>query len=134
MADQPFGSAQPPGSSPGAPQGASGGSFGSTPSPTSVPNQGQAAAGLQVLAVIQKLILMGLNQVGPSSPAGTDLRKALDLISKHVPAGAVSPAGQKNVMDGLQARMQQQNPQIAQMQQMAARQMGGGAQPPAQAA
>jgi hypothetical protein len=37
-------------------------------------------------------------------------------------------------MDGLQARMQQQNPQIAQMQQMAARQMGGGAQPPAQAA
>lgn len=108
--------------------------FGSAPTPATTPNNGQSAAGLQLMAVMQNLTLMILKQVGPSSPAGADMRKVLDLVSKHVPAGSVSPAGETNAMAALQAKQQQQNPQIAQMQAMAARQAGGGAQPPQAAA
>lgn len=80
---------------------------------------------MAIMGVVQDLTVLAIASVGPSSPAGTDLRKSLDLISKHVPPGAVSPAAKVNVIKAVLMKVQQQAPQVAQMQQMAQRQMAG---------
>lgn len=131
MADMPPGVGQPPtppGSGPPAPGGAP--AFGTSPATGPTANAGQSAGGKQILSVLQSLAWMALGQVGPSSPEGVDLRKAMDLISKHVPAGSVSPAAHLTTLKALMMRQQQQAPQIAQMQGMAAKQMAGAPQQP----
>lgn len=74
------------------------------------------------------MVIMGLEQaiplLGAASEPGRDVIKALNLLSKHVPPGAVTPAGLKNQLTALLTRAQQQGPQVQQMRQM-------GAQPPA---
>jgi hypothetical protein len=78
-----------------------------------------------LMSVVQKMTWMAIGAVGPSSPAGTDLRKSLDLISKHVPAGAVSPAAEVNALKAMLMKVQQNAPQVQQMQGMAQKQMAG---------
>jgi hypothetical protein len=95
-----------------------------------VPNQGQSAAGLVMLSVLQKGMVMALSAVGPSSPAGVDVRKSLDLISKHVPAGSVNPAQEANFLKAMLMKLAQNQPQVQQMQGMAQRQMAGAPQQP----
>jgi hypothetical protein len=108
--------------------------FGSTSATSSTPNKGYEAAGLQKLGVVVKQLEGLLPEVGASSEIGKDVLKALNMLVKHVPAGAVTPAAQKNSLEAMQ-RNQVQNGQT--MQALQAMRAGGGQgqQPPgAQAA
>ena len=65
---------------------------------------------------------------GATSEVGQAALKMLNIGVKLVPAGAVTPAAQKNSLDQMQMKNQQQNQQ---MQAIKAQSMGGG-QPGAQ--
>lgn len=78
------------------------------------------------MSVVSNLMVMALNQVGPASPEGQDLLKAINLVGKHVPPGSASPAQQMNQLRALMMRQVQMAPQVAQMQHQAASQMAAG--------
>jgi hypothetical protein len=107
----------PPGGQPAQPP------FGSTSATASTPNKGYEAAGLQKLGVVVKQLETMLPELGASSEAGKDVLKALNMLVKHVPAGAVTPAAQKNSLEAMQ-RNQVQNGQT--MQALQAMRAGGG--------
>lgn len=84
------------------------------------PNRGFEAAGLQKLGIVNKLLTEILPLVGAGSDAGQAVLKALSSLSKFTPAGAVTPAAERNNLEGMMMKNQQQNQQL-----QAAR--GGGA-------
>ena len=105
--------------------------MGSSPATGPTPNKGFEAAGLQRLGVVIKQLEQLIPMLGSGTPPGADVLKALNLLSKHVPAGSVTPAAEKTSID----RMAMQNSQNNQQMQ-ALRQGGqqGGAQMPKAAA
>ena len=100
--------------------------FGSSPATGPTPNRGYEAAAVQRLGVALKQIEQILPLAGSGSPLGKDLLKAINILAKHVPEGAVTPAAEQQSVQ----RMAQQNQQNQMMQQRM-RQPGapGGAQP-----
>ncbi len=58
--------------------------------------------------------------LGAATEPGRDLLKALTLLSKHIPAGTVSPAAQQNTMQSMMLKQAQMGPQIAAMRAAAA--------------
>lgn len=91
-------------------------------------------AGLQGLAVVQKILESLIPRFGSSSEIGDDVLKALKIINKHVQAGAVSPAGMNNEFMNQMRRHQQGQAQLAQMQQRMQQPPQAAAQPPSMAA
>ena len=64
------------------------------------------------------------------SDIGKDILKAINMLVKHVPSGAVTPADEKANLE----RMQMQNTQNGQMQQQMKAGAAQGGQPPQAAA
>lgn len=93
-------------------------------------------AGLQGLALMQKIGESLIPRFGSGSEIGQDMLKILKLINKHVQAGNVGQAGMQNEMQNQMRRMQSGQAQLAQMRQQMARPGGaggpapGGAPPP----
>lgn len=113
--------------------------FGGSPASQATPNAGYEAAALQRVGVIVKQVqdLMGL--VGATSETGQGLLKALNILVKMVPAGTVSPAAEKNMLEQAQMRNTQNMATSAQLKQQRTQPPGGapppgaGAPPPAMA-
>lgn len=126
-----------PPSQPGAPAGAQPGQppFGSSPATAPTQNRGMEAAGLQALGMALKVLEKSLSLLGATSEAGLDVMDAIKKLAKHVPTGAVGPAGEKNQLQSMMIQQQQQGPQIAAMRaQQGAGAGQAGAAPPPQAA
>lgn len=100
--------------------------FGSSGATQPVPNAGFEAAALQRVGVIIKQIQDVMQIVGAGSEPGKDLLKALNILVKLAPAGNVSNASERNMLE--QSLMR--NTQNGQQQQMLKQQ----AQPPKPAA
>ena len=93
------------------------------------PNKGFEAAGVQKLGVIVKELESLVPMVGATSEVGKAVLDALGKLAKHIPTGAVSPASQRNVMQDMMMKAQQNG----QMQQQLDKQRAGGGGAPAQA-
>lgn len=98
--------------------------MGASPASGPTPNRGFEAAGLQRLGLVIKQLEALVPMLGSGSEPGKDVLKALNMLSRHVPSGSVTPAAERNNIE----RMAMQNAQNNQaMQQLRARQMQGGA-------
>lgn len=74
---------------------------------------------MQRLGLVIKQLTDLLGLAGAGSEIGKDILKMLNIATKHVPSGSVSPAAEKNNIE----RMAMQN--TAQNQQMQAMRQGG---------
>jgi hypothetical protein len=101
--------------------------MGSSPVTGPTPNKGFEAAGLQRLGLAIKQLEQLIPMLGSGSPAGADVLKALNMLSKHVPAGSVTPAAEKTNIDRMAMNNAQNNQQMQALRQGAA----GGAGPAA---
>jgi hypothetical protein len=86
------------------------------------PNKGYEAAGLQQLGMIVKQLERVIPLLGASSEPGAAALKALNSLAKHVPAGSVTPAAEKNSHEQAMMKATQQNQQ---MQALKAQGAGG---------
>ncbi len=100
--------------------------MGASPATGPTPNKGFEAAGLQRLGLAIKQLEQLIPMLGSGSPAGADVLKALNLLSKHVPAGSVTPAAEKTNIDRMAMANSQNNQQMQALRQGQA----GGAAPP----
>lgn len=100
-----------PGGSPSQPP------FGTSPATGPTPNRGYEAAGLQRLGLVVKQLEEILPMVGAGSDMGKEVLKALNALVKLVPAGAVSPAAQKNNIEQMMMRNAQENSQMQALKQ-----------------
>jgi hypothetical protein len=113
----------------GAPQGGDGKQpFGNSSATQPTQNAGMEAAALQRVGVVIKQLQDVMQMVGAASEPGKDLLKALNILVKMVPAGNVSNASERNMLE--QSLMR--NTQNGQQQQMLKQSMqqkasGGGA-------
>ena len=82
---------------------------------------------MQQLGLVVKALTDILQKVGAGSEPGQAVLKAINALSKFVPPGSVSPAGERNQLESMQMKAAQNNQQ---MQAMRAKQMQGGAAPP----
>ena len=114
---------------PGAPQQPP---FGQSPVTGPTPNKGFEAAALKRVGLVVKQLTDILSLAGATSDIGKDILKAINMLVKHVPSGAVTPADEKANLE----RMSMQNTQNSQMQQQmkAGAAQGGAGGPPPQAA
>ena len=101
--------------------------FGSTPATAPTPNKGFEAAGAQKLGIMLKMATNILPMVGPASDIGQVLLDFLKKASKFVPSGSVTPAAEKNNIEGMAMKNAQGNQQMQALQQMRAQQAQGGA-------
>ena len=79
---------------------------------------------MQRLGLVIKQLTDLLGLAGAGSEIGKDILKMLNIATKHVPSGAVSPAAEKNNIE----RMAMQNAQQSQMAGQMRQQQAGGAQ------
>jgi len=100
--------------------------FGSSPATGPTPNKGYEAAAAQRLGLVVKQLEQLIPLAGAASDIGKACLEALNKLVKYVPAGSVSPAGEKNNIDQMAMRNAQQNQQ---MQALKAQQAQGGQQP-----
>lgn len=91
--------------------------MGQSPVSGPTPNKGFEAAGLQRLGLAIKNLEQLVPLLGSSSPAGADVLKALSMLSKHVPAGSVTPAAEKTNIDRMAMQNSQNNQQMAALKQ-----------------
>ena len=71
------------------------------------PNKGFEAAGIQKLGVIVKELESLVPMVGATSEVGKAVLDSLSKLAKHIPTGAVSPASQRNVIQEMMQKAQQ---------------------------
>lgn len=83
---------------------------------------------MQKLGVVVKMLEPLLALLGSGSEAGQAVLKAINSLSKFVPAGSVTPAQTKNVLDQSQMQNTQNNAQMQAIKQQ------GAAHPPMQGA
>lgn len=98
--------------------------MGVSPATGPTPNKGFEAAGMQKLGMVLKQLTDILPMVGANSEVGQEVLKILTKLSKHVPAGAVSPASEKNNLEQMLLNNQRSQGQLAQLKQAM---MAGGA-------
>jgi len=70
---------------------------------------------MQRLGLVIKQLTDLLGLAGAGSDIGKDILKMLNIATKHVPAGAVSPAAEKNNIERMAMQNAQQGQQAAQM-------------------
>ena len=92
--------------------------FGSTPAVQPTPNRGHEAAGMQKLGMLVQGMGDALPLLGPTSEAGMALLDCIKKLSKFVPSGAVSPAGQRNQLEQMALKQGQNNQQMQALKQM----------------
>ena len=102
--------------------------FGATQATGPTPNRGYEAAGLQKLGSVVKQLEELIPMVGASSEHGREVLKALNILVKLVPAGSVTPAGERNNIQQMAMKNAQQNQQMQALQA----QRSGAQQPQAQ--
>ena len=83
---------------------------------------------MQRLGLILKQLQEALPLAGATSDLGKDILKALNVLVKHVPPGASSPAAEKNNIESLAMRNAQQGMASRQLAEQRAKQMQGGGQ------
>ena len=86
--------------------------FGSSSATAPTPNKGYEAAAAQRLGLVIKQLEELISMSGATSEVGQAALKMLNIGVKLVPAGAVTPAAQKNSLDQMQMKNQQQNQQM----------------------
>ena len=99
--------------------------FGGSSASQATPNAGYEAAALQRVGVIVKQVQDLMNMVGATSETGQQLLKALNVLVKMVPAGTVSPASEKNMLEQAQMRNTQNMAMQQQLKQAAMKPPGG---------
>lgn len=99
--------------------------FGASGATGPTPNRGYEAAGLQRLGSVVKQMEELIPMVGSTSDIGQAVLKALNSLVKFVPAGAVTPAAERN---NLQQAMTRNASQDQQLQMLQKHRMAGGAQ------
>jgi len=97
--------------------------MGVSPATGPTPNKGFEAAGLQRLGMIINQLADVMKMLGATSEAGQAVNKAIGQLAKHVPAGSVTPAAEKNMAEQTMMRATQNNQQ---MQALAQQAKGGG--------
>lgn len=90
------------------------------------------AAALQRVGVIIKQVQDAMQMVGAGSELGKDLLKALNILVKLSPAGNVSNASERNMLEQSLMRNTQNGQQQAMLKQSQQQKPAAG-QPPAQA-
>lgn len=95
----------------------------------STPNKGFEAAGLQKLGVLVKELESLVPMFGVSSEIGKAVFDALGKLAKHIPTGSVSPASNRNVVQDMLLKAQQNG---AMQKQLDGQRAQGGAPAPAQ--
>jgi hypothetical protein len=75
---------------------------------------------MQRLGVILKQLEELVPLAGSASDLGKDVLKMIQMASKHVPAGSVTPASQKSNVDRMAMQNAQQNQQVQAMRQQQA--------------
>ncbi|MFA5897707.1 MAG: hypothetical protein WC829_01210 [Hyphomicrobium sp.] len=98
--------------------------FGASPATGPTPNKGFEAAAAQRLGIVIKQLEELVSLAGATSEVGQAALKMLNIGVKLVPAGAVSPASQKNNIEQMAQKNAQQN---MQMQALKQQRMQGGA-------
>jgi len=97
------------------------------------PNAGFEAAARQRLGVIIRQLEQMVPQIGATSEIGKDVLKALNMFSKHIQPGEVTPAAERNTLEQTMMQNQQNQAQMQQMRQQppaGGQPPGGGQQPP----
>ena len=77
---------------------------------------------MQAVGTVLNKLAETLPMAGPSSDLGKAISRAIDALAKVVPPGTVSPAAQKNTIDQMALKNQQNMGMMKDMQ-------GGGGQP-----
>lgn len=90
------------------------------------PNRGFEAAGMQKLGMAIKLMTDALSLIGATSEVGHQIMDSIKKLSKHVQPGTMNPASERNNIEQMAMR-NQQNSQL--QQQMKQQQMSAGAAP-----
>ena len=110
--------------------------FGQSPVTAPSPNQGFEAAALKQMGLVVDALTAALQKAGASSDLGKDILKAISILNKHVPSGAVTPADKKAQLQRQMMQNNQNNDQIQAMRAQQAKPPGaaGGAAPPQAAA
>lgn len=103
--------------------------FGSSSATGPTPNQGYEAQALQQLGVAVKQLEKLVPLVGANSELGQTILKALPQLAKFSPPGAVTPAGERNVLEGAMMQNQRQAPLLEMLRQRMAGAGGGGGAP-----
>lgn len=101
--------------------------FGTSPATGPTPNKGFEAAGLQQLGLVIRQLEKMIPMLGVASEPGKDVMKALNMLAKHVPPGAVTPAAEKNSIEKMSMQNTQQGQQMQQMRKAAMGGQGGAA-------
>ena len=104
----------------GAPGQSSQAPFGASPVTGPTPNKGFEAAAMQRLGLVIKQLTDLLGLAGAGSEIGKDILKMLNIATKHVPPGSVSPAAEKNNIERMAMQNAQQGQMAGQMRQQPA--------------
>jgi len=106
--------------------------IGSSPATGPTPNAGNSVKGNQIVGAALGMLALAVPLLGPGSPIGQKILKAMTDIGKDLPPGATTQAGEKNAMESLMMRQQSAGPAMAaQRQGMPPGGAPGGAPPPA---
>jgi hypothetical protein len=81
------------------------------------PNRGMEAAAMQRLAVSVKNLQGVVPMLDASTPLAKDVLDCISKLAKHVPPGALSPAGEKNQIEQMAIRAAQQAHTMQQLRQ-----------------
>ncbi len=106
--------------------------FGNSGATQPTPNNGMEAAALQRVGIIIKQVQDAMGLVGAGSETGKELLKALNILVKLSPAGNVSNASERNMLEQSLMRNTQNGQQQAMLKQSQAQKPPAG-QPPVQA-
>jgi hypothetical protein len=99
--------------------------FGQTPVTAPTPNRGHEAAGIQKLGIALQNLQDLLPMVGAGSDVGQAVLDSLKKLSKFVPPGSMTPAGNRNQLEQTAMKQGQNNQQMQMLKQMQAQQQGG---------
>lgn len=86
------------------------------------------------VGLVVKQLTEVLQLAGATSDIGKDILKAINMLVKHVPSGAVTPADEKASIERMSMQNTQNSQMQAQMKQGAAQGAAQGGQPPQAAA
>lgn len=100
------------GASPGQPP------IGSSPATGPTQNLGLAAQGIQAAGALLNAMARLIPAVGPATPIGQAIAKAMVDIGKHVQPGSTTPQGEMNFAQRMVQTQQQMMPQRAAMAAM----------------
>lgn len=94
--------------------------FGQSPVTGPSPNKGFEAAAVKQVGVVVKQLTALLQTAGATSEVGKDVLKALNILTKHVPSGAVTPADERQSLERQMMANTQNNQQAQMLKQMQA--------------